>query len=74
MELLRSNLIHFCHYDADSIRTGMARSLKDFFEIILYWIIIGTATVCFVIFVLFLAVLDLLSTAVNKLSRSKKDD
>lgn len=74
MELLGSNLIHLCGYDADGIRTGMVRTLKDFFEVILYWLMIGTATLCFLIFILFLAVLDLLTTAVNKLSRSKNND
>jgi len=74
MELLGSNLIHVCHYDADSIRTGMVRTLKDIFEFVLYWILIGTVTILFVFFIIGLAIVDLLMEMFNKITRSKKDD
>lgn len=74
MELPRSNTIHFCRYDADSIRTGMVRTLKDIFEFVLYWILIGTVTILFVFFIIGLAIVDLLMEMFNKITRSKNND
>jgi len=75
MELSRSNPFHIWCDDADSIRTDMVGTLKDFFESVLYWILIGTVTILFVIFMLGLAIVDLLMDIVSKITRSfKKHD
>jgi len=74
MELSRSNPFHIWCDDADSIRTGMVRTLKDIFEFVLYWILIGTVTILFVFFIIGLAIVDLLMEMFNKITRSKKDD
>ena len=74
MELLGSNPFHIWCDDADSIRTGMVRTLKDIFEFVLYWILIGTVTILFVFFIIGLAIVDLLMEMFNKITRSKKDD
>lgn len=75
MELFRSNPFHIWCDDADSIGTDMVGTLKDFFEFVLYWILIGTVTILFVIFMLGLAIVDLLMDIVSKITRSfKKHD
>jgi len=74
MELSRGNPFHIWCDDADSIRTGMVRTLKDIFEFVLYWILIGTVTILFVFFIIGLAIVDLLMEMFNKITRSKKDD
>jgi hypothetical protein len=74
MELSRSNPFHIWCDDADSIRTDMVGSLKDFLSIVVYWLFIGTVTILFVFFMLGMAIIDLLTAMFERLTRSKKDD
>ena len=75
MELLGGNTGYVLFNDNSCVGIDMVGTLKDFFEFILYWILIGTVTILFVIFMLGVAIVDLLMDIVSKITRSfKKHD
>ena len=71
MELLRQYCIRIRSF-CNSGNNIVFKLLKDFLEIMLYWIIIGSITVLFLMFLFGALIMDLLMEIFGRITRSFK--
>ena len=71
MELLRQYWFHICCF-CNCGNNIVFELLKEFLEIVLYWIIICSITVLFVLFLFGALIMDLLMELFGRITRSFK--